>query len=234
WNMRMVEDDGEIDEDFPAKQNEAASNKLRASTYKENTTSPIKNGTTEPALESGGIMSNNSTSKGSAVDFTNQIFLRVRVTLNPNEEVAHTTTVPALANTPFQDVLESICRKRKLDINKYTLKIADTDKYINMEKTVESIGNAKELALVEKSTNGTSTAPEVTPPSPTAIDGDYIHIMPSETRTMFESVKTSSYHITSVMSCKVNKKAPANFKLVIYRDSGTKTYDFEAESTKLA
>ncbi|CAG8496978.1 1415_t:CDS:2, partial [Cetraspora pellucida] len=309
WNIRMVEDDGEIDEDFPAlertqkivkfsfeqfalceatsaqvKQNEAASNKLRASTYKETTATPIKeNGTTETTLENGGIM-NTTTPKGGTVDLTNQIFLRVRVTLNPSEEVAHTTTVTAQANEPFQKVLESVCRKCKLDNNKYTLKIADTEKYINMEKSVESIGNSKELALVEKPTNGTSTS-EAPPPSPTvikdrnlvrrrtlndppqplyfssnefmsvykkytvnrkipmfvgrhervlAIDGDYIHIMPSETRTMFESVKTSSYHITSVMSCKVNKKAPANFKLVIYRDSGTKTYDFEAESTKLA
>ncbi|KAF0552014.1 SIN1-domain-containing protein [Gigaspora margarita] len=308
WNMRMVEDDGEIDEDFPAlertqkiakfsfdqfalceatpaqvKQNEAASNKLRASTYKDIESTPIKtNGTTVAASEHSSTM-DAKTPKG--VDFSNQIFLRVRLTLDPREAVAHTTTVNVQADTPFQNVLETVCRKRKLDSNKYTLKIADTDKYINMDNTVENVGSAKELALVEKPANGTSTASDVTPPSPTttkdkclsrrrtlneppqplyfssnefmsvykkytvnrkipmfvgrhervlAIDGDYIHIMPSETRTMFESVKTSSYHITSVMSCKVNKKAPANFKLVIYRDSGTKTYDFEAESNKLA
>ncbi|CAG8525138.1 10888_t:CDS:2, partial [Dentiscutata heterogama] len=266
WNMRMVEDDGEIDEDFPVKQNE---NKSRGSIQDVSNLKP--KGPPDPPSENNSI--------------NNQIFLRVRLTLDPREEVAHTTTVNVQADMPFRNVLETLCHKRKLDSNKYTLKIADTDKYINMEKTVESVGNAKELALVEKPTNGVPPPPDVTPPSPTAtkdkcisrrktlneppqplyfssnefmsvykkytvnrkipmfvgrhervlaIDGDYIHIMPSETRTMFESVKTSSYHITSVMSCKVNKKAPSNFKLVIYRDSGTKTYDFEAESTKLA
>ncbi|CAG8450719.1 1502_t:CDS:2, partial [Scutellospora calospora] len=241
WNMRIVEDDGEIDEDFPVKQNEVASAKLRTPTFKETAATPIKtNGTTE--TESGNsIMSTNTPNGASTIDLTNQIFLRIRLTLNPFEEVAHTTTVNAQADMPFQNVLETVCRKRKLDSNKYTLKIADTDKYINMEKTVESVGNAKELALIEKPANGTSIVSDVPPSSPTtikdrslvrrrtlneppqpqyvssneymsvykkytvnrklpmfvgrhervlAIDGDYIHIMPSETRTMFESMKT--------------------------------------------
>ncbi|CAG8634092.1 13126_t:CDS:2, partial [Acaulospora morrowiae] len=311
WNMRIVEDDGEIDEDFPAlerrqkiskfsfdqfalcqatpaqvKQNEAVSTKARPQ-VKESLVVP-------PSVNTDGTIINSSSNiinlsdgpsmsgTSSTIDISNQIFLRIRLTLTPHEEVSHTTTINVSSEMPFQEVLETICRKRKLDSSKYTFKIADTEKYINLGKTVESVGNANELALVEKPPNAILTD---TPPSPTsvrersiirrrtlndppqpqyvslneymsvykkyivnrktpmfvgrhervlAIDGDYIHIMPSETRTMFESMKTISYHIDTVKSCKVDKKAPTNFKLTIYRNSGTKTYDFEAESKTLA
>jgi hypothetical protein len=64
-----------------------------------------------------------------------------------------------------------------------------------------------------------------------AIDGDYIHIMPPEQRSMFDtSVKTASYHIGSVVSCKQNRKMPIKFKLVVFRDRDMKTYDFDAAS----
>ncbi|KAG8876850.1 hypothetical protein FRB97_003850, partial [Tulasnella sp. 331] len=69
-----------------------------------------------------------------------------------------------------------------------------------------------------------------------AIDGDYIHIMPAATRGLLDSVKTSSYHIKSVVYCKQSKKSPNStaVKLIVWRDGGNKTYDFEAEEGKKA
>ncbi|CAG8473488.1 16_t:CDS:2 [Acaulospora colombiana] len=313
WNMRIVEDDGEIDEDFPAlerrqkiskfsfdqfalckatpaqvRQNEAVSTKTRPPA-KESFVIPPSVNTDGTVINSESNITNlangpSISGTSSTIDISNQIFLRIRLNLTPYEEVSHTTTINVSSEMPFQEVLEMICRKRKLDSNKYTFKIADTEKYINLEKAVESVGNANELALVERPLNATASMIPDVPPSPTsvkerslvkrrtlnepqppyvslneymsvykkytvnrktpmfvgrhervlAIDGDYIHIMPSETRTMFESMKTSSYHIGSVMSCKVDKKAPTNFKLIINRNQGTKTYDFEAESKTLA
>jgi len=68
-----------------------------------------------------------------------------------------------------------------------------------------------------------------------AIDGDYIHIMPSANKAkgVFDSGKTYSYHIKSVHSVQ-SSKASANFKLVFRRDMGDKRYDFEAESAQAA
>ncbi|CAG8551389.1 7299_t:CDS:2, partial [Funneliformis caledonium] len=302
WTMRIVEDDGEIDYDFPVpdrtrkiskfatdqfalckanpnqvKQNEAVSAKTRQPPKESLSNPSIKsNGTTVHAASSTTTVTSSTSAAVSTIDLTNQIFLRIRLT--PNSEVAHTTTINVSADMHFYEVLEMVCRKRKLDPKDYTFKIADTNNYINLEKTVESIGNSQELSLVPKQSVSSSSNTAESPTSPTrtkrriteppqpqyvssneymsvykkytvnrkipmfvgrhervlAIDGDYIHIMPSETRTMFESMKTSSYHITNVLSCKTNKKAPLNFKLEIYRDSGTKTYDFEAESAKLA
>ena len=45
-----------------------------------------------------------------------------------------------------------------------------------------------------------------------AIDGEYVHIMPSDQKTIFESPKTTSIHISAIIGCKVYKKAPTNFK----------------------
>lgn len=85
-----------------------------------------------------------------------------------------------------------------------------------------------------------------------AIDGDYVHvsfnitckscfsnpkkkqIMPVATRAFLDSMKTSSYHIKSIAGCTQSAKSSANFKLVVVRDGGTKRYDFEAESPKIA
>ncbi|RSH92261.1 hypothetical protein EHS25_008676 [Saitozyma podzolica] len=66
-----------------------------------------------------------------------------------------------------------------------------------------------------------------------AIDGDYIHIMPSESRAFFDSMKTTSFHITLVASCKLSGRA-GGFKINVWRETGQKRYEFEAENGKQA
>ncbi|KAI0284703.1 stress-activated map kinase interacting 1 [Russula aff. rugulosa BPL654] len=69
-----------------------------------------------------------------------------------------------------------------------------------------------------------------------AIDGPYIHIMPATNKgakAVFDSGKTSSYHIDSVVSCQSGKSSSA-FRMVVLRDGGNKRYEFEAESAKIA
>jgi len=70
-----------------------------------------------------------------------------------------------------------------------------------------------------------------------AIDGPYIHIMPTTNKAakaVFDSGKTSSYHINSVVSCQSGKSSSSAFRIVVHRDGGNKRYEFEAESAKLA
>ncbi len=66
------------------------------------------------------------------------------------------------------DVLEMVCRKRKLDPKDYIFKIADTNNVINLEKTVENIGNSQELALVQKQSSGSTSMNNESPSSPTS------------------------------------------------------------------
>ena len=58
--------------------------------------------------------------------------------------------------------------------------------------------------------------------------------MPSATRAFLDSMKTSSYHIKTVIACVQSAKLSSNFKLVVCRDGGNKRYDFEAESPMVA
>jgi hypothetical protein len=56
--------------------------------------------------------------------------------------------------------------------------------------------------------------------------------MPSETKAFFDSMKTTSFHITSIASCKVTGRV--GFKINVWRETGQKRYEFEAESAKVA
>ena len=88
-----------------------------------------------------------------------------------------------------------------------------------------------------------------------AIDGGYIHvshapvmvvhladcfvqIMPqaNKAKNVFESGKTASYDIKSIVACQQSSKNSATFKLVVHRGDTerNKRYEFEAESPKLA
>ncbi|KAF9254537.1 SIN1-domain-containing protein [Marasmius fiardii PR-910] len=68
-----------------------------------------------------------------------------------------------------------------------------------------------------------------------AIDGGYVHIMPPRTaKAVFDSGRTSSYHIKSISECHHSTKSPHMFKLVLNRASGDKRYYFEAENAKSA
>lgn len=49
------------------------------------------------------------------------------------------------------DVLEMVCRKRKLDPNLYILKIADKDVVVPLDRTMESLHEVHEMTLTKKS-----------------------------------------------------------------------------------
>lgn len=65
-----------------------------------------------------------------------------------------------------------------------------------------------------------------------AIDGEYLHMMPATTgKTMFEGQgKTTTVHFSNVVGCKVTRRHPTNFKIVVYKSMETKKYEYEAKS----
>ena len=60
--------------------------------------------------------------------------------------------------------------------------------------------------------------------------------MPStnKAKAVFDSGKTSSYHIKSIADCQQSATTPSIFKLILTRGAKSKRYDFEAESPKYA
>ncbi|RPA95954.1 SIN1-domain-containing protein [Choiromyces venosus 120613-1] len=71
-----------------------------------------------------------------------------------------------------------------------------------------------------------------------AIDGEYVHVMPSDQKTLFEnSSKTTSIHISTIIGCKTFRKMPSSFKIVVLRpqrETKLKRYDFEAVNEEQA
>uniref|UniRef100_V5GW53 MAP kinase-interacting protein n=2 Tax=Kalmanozyma brasiliensis (strain GHG001) TaxID=1365824 RepID=V5GW53_KALBG len=65
------------------------------------------------------------------------------------------------------------------------------------------------------------------------LDGDWLHIMPTDMKTFG---KAASFHVSSVVACKLSSKLVNGFKLVVWRESprDTKRYDFEADSARIA
>ena len=64
------------------------------------------------------------------------------------------------------------------------------------------------------------------------IDGEHIHLVAVDKKILDMSSKTTSYHISSVISCKQNKKS-LYFKLIVLKNVETgdmKSYDLEASS----
>ncbi|PHH84859.1 hypothetical protein CDD83_1256 [Cordyceps sp. RAO-2017] len=65
------------------------------------------------------------------------------------------------------------------------------------------------------------------------IDGEYIHIVPASGGKPVHDGggKTTTVHFSNVIGCKVPRKHPTNVKLVIYKATESKRYDFEARGT---
>ena len=63
-----------------------------------------------------------------------------------------------------------------------------------------------------------------------------LQIMPSsnKAKAVFDTGKTSSYHIKSITDCQQSEKTSSVFKLVLNRGGANKRYDFEAESPRHA
>ncbi|KAG8744423.1 hypothetical protein FRC10_010201 [Ceratobasidium sp. 414] len=211
------------------------------------------------------------------------IFLKIKVAAKA--DVHYSTTINVTADTYMADVLEQVCRKRRLqDSKEWALMTENPSILIPLDRTVASLKGTKELLLVKRSLldglglGKHSRVPRSSDPNASifellqdanpgrgfsssmdyreaykkytvhrkipmlvgrheriiAIDGDYIHIMPSNNRAFLDTMKTSSYHIKTVTGCKKTKKAPSSIKLVVRRDGSSKRYDFEAEDEKQA
>jgi hypothetical protein len=74
-----------------------------------------------------------------------------RIKLMTNEEVSATTTLPVHAQMFMGDVLELVCRKRKLDSNEYILTFADFNMIVPNDTTVESLNGIVDLCLIKRS-----------------------------------------------------------------------------------
>ncbi|EJT99363.1 hypothetical protein DACRYDRAFT_118096 [Dacryopinax primogenitus] len=309
WCLRMVEEDGEPDEDFPAldrsrpiskfafdayaiceatedqvKQNEVDNaaivrrpSRLTA-TRRQNTVGGLGIPESKPGtsvVTSSGITALANTAGLSGL-VGPPVFLRVRMAA---PDAPHfSTTIHTTSDTYIADVLDAVCRKRRLPNPKeWGLMTSDMTIAIPLDRTVASLEGKFNLVLVARvylQENGfLAQRWKTTDPNASiyhkmadtadvkgsvetgyrkfnvyrkmpvlgrhertlAIDGHYIHIFPSSNMRAFaSSSKTSSHHITAVVSCKQSRKVPQTVKLVVMKDGVEKRYELEAENVKEA
>ncbi|KAI5811261.1 stress-activated map kinase interacting protein 1-domain-containing protein [Peziza echinospora] len=241
----------------------------------------------------------------------------LRIFINSVDDFAQSVSICVTTDTYIGEVLEQVCKKKKLAGSSYILKLHQKNILAPLDRMVETLGENTDLDLVRKKftsdglgdrPGSPSSADPNTPLSISnpvvpskkkrlmqpnanipdvlssvgyqkfivwrkqpmsfmsrhervlAIDGEYVHIMPSEQRTIFESPKTvclpasslsiticecqltcvpsvqTSIHISAIIGCKVYKKAPTNFKIAVMKPQPRepKRYDFEATTAAQA
>ena len=64
------------------------------------------------------------------------------------------------------------------------------------------------------------------------MDNDYMHILPGDTgKTLFDtSAKTTTVPFSMIVGCKVSRRHPKTFRVIVFRERETKRYDFEAQN----
>ncbi|KAI8907823.1 stress-activated map kinase interacting protein 1-domain-containing protein [Gorgonomyces haynaldii] len=264
WNLRICEDDGEIDEDFPALDRVRRIQKFAFDQFALVETLAVDEEdfkATEKREESN--LESNIVSAS--------VFLKIH--LYSTLEVKQTTTMQMPLNIPMSEVFDRICQKRKYDPKNYILKMADAKTDVPLEQTLEQL-KATEFCVLKRSSGGAGDI-FLRPNAETAeqeqeaknqfinpeeyrsiykqyyisykhlmgrhdrvltIDGVYIHMVASEGKAFFDMGKpTNSFHASNIISVKLVKKT-ASFRLVVKKrsDSDVRQYDLEAQSPQEA
>jgi target of rapamycin complex 2 subunit MAPKAP1 len=72
------------------------------------------------------------------------------------------------------------------------------------------------------------------------IDGEYLHILPGDAgKNIFDTgnatnAKTAMVPFSMIVGCKVSRRHPKSFRVVVFRDRETKRYDFESPTAEEA
>jgi len=140
WNMRIVEDDGEIDEDFPALERSRKIQKFAFDSFaicKASQAEITKNLSVRTAKQVKTVAVQKPAADIAVSSDPQSKTYFIRVNLYSTLEVKQTTTQQFPSNMLLKDVFKSICQKRKYNINDYVLKMEDTKTDVPLDKTLE-------------------------------------------------------------------------------------------------
>ncbi|KAG1724444.1 stress-activated map kinase interacting protein 1-domain-containing protein, partial [Suillus paluster] len=98
-----------------------------------------------------GTTPNLSSSLGPSSNYGPQLFLRICIAIS--DAGRFSSTIPVSAGMYMQEVLEVICRKRRLANHEdYALIVNELNMLAYLDRTVASLGGRRELTLVKRST----------------------------------------------------------------------------------
>ncbi|KAJ1529001.1 hypothetical protein HK096_009775 [Nowakowskiella sp. JEL0078] len=156
WTMRIVEDDGSIDQDFPGcliqqlwreLVNIPGQVKMYIRAAKSNVSQPkgspgAQKLSTVPVSPLVAVRSVNGPSGSNTVFF-------LKIHLYSTIEVKQTTTVQMPGSTLLSEVFEQVCKKRKYDPSVYVLKMPDTKTDVPLGKTLDQL-KVTEFCVLKK------------------------------------------------------------------------------------
>ncbi|KXS09607.1 SIN1-domain-containing protein [Gonapodya prolifera JEL478] len=152
WELRIVEEDGELDEDFPALDrtrliHKFSFNQFALAPASEEKIAAIVASRQPPTPVARSL----STDPSSAPPAGDTVFLKIH--LYSTLEVKQTTTVPAHRSTTLGEVFDTVCKKRKYDKRQYVFKMGDTKTDAPLDKRLEEVG-AVEFCVLKRDSRG--------------------------------------------------------------------------------
>ncbi|XP_044718125.1 SAPK-interacting protein 1 (Sin1), middle CRIM domain-containing protein [Hirsutella rhossiliensis] len=275
WTLRMVEEGGEVDDDFPAERtkqlaaftvNNAGARgggRLRSNStvyddfalvpateeeFEENkslTPQEDEGGEEEEEPQPGEGRDDGAVPKPSippaapvAVPNTTrgqQKLLRIHL-MSADTAPGQMVTLDVLTDTYLAEVLDLVCRKRQLDKGNHVLKLPGSGAVVMIDRPVSSIGNVSDLELYRRRASGPGCTLAREAGKQDEVGNANLkrytvwRKQPMRLGAGVHEGKSTTVHFSNVIGCKVPRKHPANVKLVIYKATETKRYDFEARS----
>jgi hypothetical protein len=162
WHIRIAEDDGMVDDDFPPldrnRRIESYSCRYVALIFVPPPENPL--GAAGSAKSSNSLMANPTPNNPASNVPAAPVLCFLKIHLYSTLEVQQSTTMPAMSNLLMSEIFESICKKRNYDPKQYIMKLGDTKTDVAMDKTLEQIG-AIEFCILKKDRGGGRTRVDI-------------------------------------------------------------------------
>jgi hypothetical protein len=152
WSIRIAEEDGTIDDDFPALDRSRQIHKFGYDSFALCNSISFEESTKAGSVKSE-IVHDPSVDHGSersanlSVDSSEATFLKVH--LYSSAELRQTTTIHVPIHLKYKDIFSQICLKYKYDPKEFVLKLLDGRTEVPMEKTLEQI-KISEFCVVKR------------------------------------------------------------------------------------
>lgn len=260
WSIRIVEDDGEVDEDFPALERSRRIGKYAFDQFALINLKPLQD---NPIYQS----KPNLAEMPDVSSATPSVFLKIH--LYSTLEIKQTTIMQMPLNISMQEVFNRICAKRGYDQKDFILKMADVKTDVPLDKTLQQVdciefcvlkrssGGAGDIFLrpqdeldakedkfdfssedfrtMFKQYNVVSNKLMGRQERVLTVDGEYIHLDGAESKGFFDRGKSAvSHNFKDVISCVQPKTTTSTFRLTVQRADGNKIYEFDAGTPRLA
>lgn len=154
WSIRIAEEDGTIDDDFPALDRSRQIHKFGYDTFALCNSISFEEAMSKPeSVGPESIPDTNSTKESvRAAHLSSSQAKFLKVHLYSTTEMRQTTTIHVPVHLKYKEVFSQLCQKYKYDPKEYILKLVDGMIDVPMEKTLDEV-ESSEFCVVKRIKN---------------------------------------------------------------------------------